>query len=280
MCDATGVGLFVRAEATPDTGQIDAWAALFFPEGDLATVLLRGTWPQPADGLRVGRLALHAAEALTSWTIECADTALVFPSGPTGLRGKGERTGAATRVAIDARFDATMPPSGLIDRATDVNEDGFVRTVSAGHFEQAVALSGRLRAGTRSLELSGSGVRERAWGAGQAGPGVWIAAAFDDGFAICARVSSPGVKIRSGWIHDGGVTRALATVHVETDLDGSAPIALRAQINDDAGNAHEVHGEVVTAMPGREPGGRARRCLMRFTVGARQAYGFAEFIDV
>lgn len=272
--------MLVRAEALPGPRQIDAWLAVIFPEGNLATVLCRGEWPQPADGVRAGRLQLDAATALQAWTIACSDTALVFPTaGAFGLPGKGERTGAATHITIDARFEATMPPEGRVDRETDVNAEGFVRVVSAGRFEQAGTLRGRLKAGAREMTLEALGVRERTWGPSAAAPGAQISVAFDDGFALGARaVVHDGRTMRGGWVRSDGATRSITALRLETEQDARNVTALRAHI-EDGDAAHEVTGDVVATMPGREGGLRSRRCVVRFRCGEREAFGFAELID-
>lgn len=272
--------MIVRAEAVPGSRKIDAWLALIFPEGNLVTVLCRGEWPQPADGVRAGRLELNADPALEAWTIACSDTALVFPTaGAAGMPGKGERRGAATQVVVDARLDAVMAPQGRVERETDVNAEGFVRVVSAGRFEQVMKLSGRIKAGVREMDLDGSGIRERAWGPSSVDPGLSVSVVFPDGLAISGRASMRDEKLlRGGWIKDAGGTRSLTGLRLETDHDSRSITAVRGKIQD-GDTSYELDGEVLGFMPGREGGLKSRRCVVRYRCGEREAIGFAELIE-
>lgn len=270
----------MRAEATPGKHAIDAWLALIFPDGNLVTVLCRGTWPQPANGVRAGRLELDATTPLETWTVACSDTALVFPTaGPAGLPGKGDRRGAATHVSVTARLEATMEPQGRVERETDVNAEGFVRVVSAGRFEQTLRLTGHVKAGTRDMDLDGVGVRERVWGPSTVDPGLSLGVVFDDGLAISARAAMREERLlRSGWVRDSDGVRAVTALRLETDADARAVSEVRAHLGDGAAS-YDLVGEVIATMPGREGGLKSRRCVVRYRCGTRYAMGFAELTE-
>lgn len=279
----SGFGGIARAEYLPRERTADATLTLFVPGGAVATVLAKDKDREPRSH-SVGRLTLEPVEPLAKWSVRCKDIALVFPGASvTGLPKVGERHGAGGQVDLDLDVELWCPPQGSVERTTDVDEMGFVRVVSGGHFEQPGRFAGRLRIGNRQTAIDGAGVRVRSWGARSTTSthaSRWFAASFSPSFAFSARGVTLGDKtMQSGWVLTGEGVRAITGVRAEVDYEGRAPAAVRMQITDDAGARHDVEGEAIVALPVREGRARIFQTMMRYRCDGREALGLAELIE-
>lgn len=281
--EPSGFGGLVRAEYQPRENTADATLIVFVPGGAIATALSKDKQHE-ARSHSVGRLTLECTQMLARWSIRCKDTALVFPgAGVAGLPKVGERHGAGGQIELDLDFESWSPAQGTVERTKDVDDMGFVRVVSSGHFEQAGRFAGRIRLGNRAATIDGTGVRTRTWGSrndSATHASRWFAASFAPSLAMSARMVTLGERsMQHGWMLTAEGMRQITSCRAEVEYQGRAPAAVDLQIVDDSGAHHDIHGEAIVALPVREGGARIFQTMMRYRCGDHVTLGFAETID-
>lgn len=279
----SGFGGIARVEFFPGVGKAEGALSVFIPEGALAQVLVRDMTRAPG-GHSVGRLQLDPYEALSKWRIRCKDVALLFSNATAVEAVPGaERRGAAGQLDLDLTFEAWMPPSGSVQRRTDVDEQHFVHVVSSGHFEQAGSYEGTIKVGNRGTTLRGTGVRDRSWGARArhaTHSSQWFAVAFGPDLAFGARAVSAGARaMTSGWVLRDGMPRAVRELHAEIDYAGRVPAHVRVTVTDETSERYELEGETLATIPTREGSARAHHAMTSFRCGDRRTLGFVEYVE-
>jgi hypothetical protein len=281
--DTSGFGGLVRAEYHPRDKTADASLTLFVPGGAVATMLTKDKDRDPR-AHSVARLILEVDEPLQRWSLRCKDFALVFPgAGVTGLPKVGERHGAGAQVELDLEFGAWAGARGSVERNTDADEMGFVRTVSSGHFEQPGRYAGRIRLGNRQATIDGTGIRTRTWGTRNdvaTHSSRWFAASFSPSFSFSARAVTVGDRtMQSGWVASADGVHALTTARAELAYEGRAPASVQLSLTDETGATHELTGEAIVALPVREHGARVFQTMMRYRSGEHETLGLVETIE-
>ena len=272
---AIGFGGVARMNLYPVEKITDATLNLFLPGEALVTTIGKGAFDRSTT---VGRLTFEVLEPMKRWRIMCRDTALVFPRATAaGLPKSGERQGAAARIELDLTLEAWSEPTGEVVRERHIDEQNFVQVISNGWFEQAMHVTGSIKVGNRTGSFDAGGVRERAWGGGaivnQTAAATWLATAFDADTSVSLRGATyAGKGTVDGWRTARGRLAWVERVPLEHATEGRLVRGVRAEFPGEV-----LRAEVIGTVPVREGRARVQQSLVACRLGAREAWGIAEF---
>ena len=247
---ADGLGGFVRLAVLPAAAVAWYWAYVVGP--DIGLVAVRDhevPLPRRADDLELRADSLWAEVVcetpLEHWGLGLEAFGLRYEDHEEERAEIGERLA----VGLDLEWELLGPAVGAVDAA-------------AGRYSQAGTVHGDLLVGPDRFPFEGAGVREHAWGGGDA----WASCAHRSGLCfgemLAFEVVTNGAdEDQSGWLWRLGeepepVTHALVETHRGPD---GIPVAARWVLNHELEVEAEVR--VVASVPLDAPPGRAsRRC--------------------
>jgi hypothetical protein len=273
-----GSGLGGRAwmEFWPGERRAESAVWLFLSDGRFATAVARAHDASRKE-LTVGRLAFEIVESLAKVRMTCRDTALVFPTAQSAaLSRAGERPASAAQLDLDLRFERLGEPAGWRARRAEVNDQRFMTVVSSGFLLQPGSFAGTVRVGTQTVEVSGSGFRDRIWGvyrgepSADGTPGLY-AVSFGEELSVAhvalrlrERLETESVVWRHG-------ERRRAT---ESSLGG--PRSLDLDLADEGGERYLIVGERLAEVPHGETEPALACTLARLRWGTREAVALVE----
>lgn len=256
-------------EFEPATRNASSSLTLLFPDGTFARAIGRAQNAKRAE-LSVGRLSFVVERPMQRWGLKAKDVALVFPTG--AAPSDGARAGSATQISIDLAFEAYAPAAGRAWRRAVVNDQKFLQVVSSGTFAQPGWFAGTVKAGARTFEIDGVGVRERTWGVrvpsdtAPAAGGV----VFSPDLAFTARAHT-----LTGNTPPAGVSfrdRTPAACEVRSTTSGSAVSFTFTQ----GASLQQITGEPLATIEPRTGEDEPRYSLVRFRLDDQEALGIVE----
>lgn len=243
-----GVGIWTHLGRTPHDRRVwRALATVYLPDGNLLVSKTYGRGPDEdgVAGPHNGALAFRCDEPLGTWTVR-ADT-MARPTTRTALAAGLLPDGPVVPVSFEYRFDALTPMWDL--GAADMSGQSWALT----HYEQAGQISGRLRCGKMSYEISGTGMRDHSHGPRDFAHfrrGSWTHAEFGSGRVFAALrmwSNDDDVVLNRAFISEDGKLREVTPIEVPT-LDGPLGDPGRVTVRlDDGGATAEIEVEIVHA---------------------------------
>jgi hypothetical protein len=242
------VGIWTHLGRTPHDPEIwRALATVYRPDGSLLVSKTYGRGPAETGvvGPSNGTLAFQCDEPLTSWTVR-AET-MSRPTTLAELAAGPLADGPVVPVTFEYHFEAITPMWDL--GAADMSGQSWALT----HYEQAGRVSGRLRCGDDTWELSGTGMRDHSHGPRNFAHfrrGSWIHAEFPDGRVFAALrmwSNDDAVALNRAFISERGKLREATPIDVPT-LDSALAEPGRVVVRlDDGGTEAEIEVEVIQA---------------------------------
>ncbi len=283
---SAGLGVFFRIGNRPNEGRAEVTTCAFLPGGRVGFMFgrphIEGNAVLDAGGMRFEvtrpfeemEVAYDGTLCILDDPLQMADPKEAFTTNPhVPCRAELTCTGVSTMFGGE--------PSEPIEGAGE----GFAKA----HYEQLMAVSGRLTIGDDSYPLDGHGLRDHSWG-----PRTWQAPWYyrwltgnvggEFGF-MCSRVASrTGPGTRGGFVWDGGEMHLCPAAEIRTGWTGdgyheTVEFDLRA-----GDRTWSVKGEVMTLIPLRNRrDGQVTRIaegLTRWTTSdGRTGYGLSEYLD-
>ncbi len=194
------------------------------------------------------------------------------------------------RIRFDLVHDAVGPMYGHAADRTE-SERPAEEQFAKAHYEQHMHVTGRLELGDASFEVDGYGLRDHSWG-----PRHWQAIhryewlTMNFGPDLGAMVSvierdAEGTGRRAGGVLvRGDEIERLVEAEVDADYEenGLYHRRVRARVRTDAGEKHEIEGEVRSFIPLRNRReGRVTHIgegMTRWRLGDRVGWGLSEFL--
>jgi hypothetical protein len=301
----TKLAMFTRVGFRPQDGWADALHVVYLEGQRIAfTYGRRNIEPDLSryDGdLKAGDLTIACEQPFKKWQISYSGQAQDIPDGAILLERRKLRPEgwyAPATLDMQVQFECITEPHH--SRSDDAETSAF------GHFEQSGRVSGVIKLGDQSWDVSGFGVRDKSWGPRDWGAGQrsassesarvfststepapfvnWFSMNFGDKAAMGGSGfrHQDGVIRGSGWIQRDGDSMQLNNIVITT---GYAPnsilhrvVTLEGEI--EGGEAIRMTGRVLSVCPTKVPmpGGATfiNEGLVEYTWGDSIGYGIAE----
>lgn len=276
---ASGLNGFLRLANRPNEGKGERTACLFLPDGGVALSFARPAFAD-AGVFAAGGMQVDVKEPLVSHAVSFDGEVSVLTDGwaMTDPRTALESSPIAP-CSIELEVEATAPAV-----AFSLDDHG---DFAAHHFDQFVAVHGRISLGDEEILVRAHGMRDRGWG-----PRSWQAPSFyrwmfgtSGGFSFAAGVLGRGGAVRTGgFVWDGGRMHALDLVLPQTSYDGDGLASVSLELKGEE-RSWRVEGVATNAVPlrNRRPGAdtvtRILETSVRWTHDGVVMAGIAEYLD-
>jgi len=283
------LGGFVRLGNRANEGQAEMTVCLYLPDGRVLFSFKRAPIDDnaafDAGGLRFE--VIEPSEQLRTVYVGSA-IELAEPrdmADPRKAFAENERV----KIRLDLEHTAVGPMYGQSHSGhEDIPAD---QQFAKAHYEQHMHVTGKLRIGEREHAIDGYGLRDHSWG-----PRYWQAIhsyqwlTMNFGADLGAMVSviqrdAAGDKVRRGGVLIRGdelVPIVDAQIEADYDDNGLYHTHVRARIQTQEGETHEIEGEVQGFIPlrNRREGlvTHIGEGMTRWRLGDRVGYGLSEFL--
>jgi hypothetical protein len=286
--DLAGAGGFVRIGNRVNEGHAEMTFCVFLPTGELLM-----QWGKPAirsnERLDAGGMTFRVVEPGRQLAVDY-DGDVVRIANPDEMRepGKAMRGNPRCRVRLHLDISAAGPMIG--DREGRPGSIIFLDGV--GHYQQPIAGSGELVAGTDRWALSTHGVRDHSWG-----PRIWHSIYRDRSLWISFGSALTVIACKTwlsrdckpdemGCIVENGRVTPLRTIAMQSHFrkDTFYHDAVRLEVEDVNGRRLALDGEVLAYVPlrHRKDGQETvylGQAMTRFSMNGRRVLGLSEYFD-
>ena len=242
------VGIWTHLGRTPhDPTMWRALITVFLPDRSLLVSKTYGRGPAvPGEsGPSNGTLSFRCDDPLLTWMI--AADAMSRPTTLGSLAAGLLADGEVVPVEFEYRFEAMTPMWDL--GAADMSGQSWALT----HYEQAGRIAGRLRAGERTWQITGTGMRDHSHGPRNFAHfrrGSWVHAEFPSGRVFAALrmwTNDDNVALNRAFISEDGKLREVTPIEMPTlETPHSDPRSISVRI-DDGGREAVIEVEVINA---------------------------------
>jgi hypothetical protein len=202
------IGGFLRLANRPNEGSGERTVCLYLPGGDVAFGFVRPAFADNAR-FRAGGLSVDVMTPFQNLELRFEGRVNLLSEPAAMVNPKAAlSTSPVAECQADLRFTAAAPPLAE-------TFDGDGESFAPNHYEQLMYVSGGLRVGAASFDVSGYGLRDHSWG-----PRSWQAPWFyrwvhgsTEGFGFMAAYfgspdnARPPGRIRLGRRHSARVRR-------------------------------------------------------------------------
>lgn len=286
------LGGFLRLGNRPLEGHAELTVCLFLPDGRV------GFWfdrPQISgnEAFDAGGMRIDVVEPFTELTWAYAGKALLLDD--PGVLDE-PKTAFTSSPRSECRAELTIKGLSpmLGGEPTEEIAEPHGGAFAKGHYEQHVAVRGRLQVGEQEWEVGGYGLRDHSWG-----PRTWqapwwyrwLTANFgpDRGFVASVIAARDGSRTVGGVLFEDGAYSLLREVSVDTDWSGDPQSPQRVRLT--AATRHKtmnaegvVHRLVPLRNRRRSPDGELM--VTRIAEGATEwrwdgavGFGMSEYLD-
>lgn len=287
-------GGWLRLGNRVNEGYAELSVCLYLPDGRVACQFQR---PRISDNdsFDAGGLRYRVDEPFERLTVRY-DGELLLLDDPAALRDPGRTLAAAPRVTGGVEWDVTAvsPAHG----GEPTSEDGVARMLyghdfSRGHFNQHIAVGGRMRVGEQEWDLDALGWRDHSWGP-RFWQVIWAYRLFlgnlgrDRGFMLLKNMQEAGGSRRLGVLLVDGAYEEVLDLDVVTEWSPERdPVGATVTVWT-AERKEVITSRVLTMTPLRnrrrtEDGevvvSRVAEGFTRYEWGDRVGYGMTEYIE-
>ncbi|MFZ5653509.1 MAG: DUF7064 domain-containing protein [Pseudomonadota bacterium] len=289
------VGGWFRLGNRVNEGHAEMTNCLYLPDGSVAFMFRR---PEIAhnEAFDAGGMRFAVAEPFKRLSVHYrGEVLLLRDPGEMIDPGRAFRNNPRLPCAVDIDYRGVSPMYG----GEPVHADGSPwrenpnAGLYAGHYEQHIAGTGRIRVGDREWQVRGLGLRDHSWGPRywQNVPWYrWLPMSFSEDFAIMLldKALGDGRRIVGGMVLSGGRYDLVREVRVESEWDANFhQTRLRAWARTD-GAEYRIEGRVLALIPlrnrrtladGTELLTRITEGLTEYRCNGQVGYGLSEYLD-
>lgn len=283
---STGLAYFSSIGYRANKGHMGSVTALVW--GDKTYIRKGYAHPTANDTIQVGGVIYEPTEPNETWHVRHLSQVNEFESGSDALRLSASafpsREHPLHTFEANFRFEGIHHPQYY--RPSGEAEDLF-RNLFYGHSDQGGRVTGELRLGDQTVQVSGVGERDHSWGIRDwRDPDAWqwTSAIFDQDTAVNYwRVRRNDDAAVEGYLHLDGRSRPITDVTVEMNFrpDRVTPESFNTVVTDQDDRQFEFSGATETVVPVDfeydDEVTTIRRTPTRYETATKETYGWNEY---
>ncbi len=282
------IGGFVRLGNRANEGQAEMTVCIYLADGRVLFAFKRAEISHN-DAFDAGGLRFEVIEPSEKLRTTY-NGGVIELANPKELSdpGRAFKESPRRRISLDLEHTACGPMYGHANNKAEADKDPEKQFAKA-HYEQHMHVTGTLDLGDEQVEITGYGLRDHSWGPRywQAIKGYeWLTMNFGPNLgAMVTSVRVEGEKPRaSGVLVKDGELIKISGVEIDADYEdnGLYHKSVRAKIETEHGDSHEITGEVQGFIPlrNRREGMTTHigEGMTRWTFDDHTGYGLSEFL--
>ena len=288
------VGGWFRIGNRVNEGYAEMSCCLYLPDGRVAFMFKRPKIDANT-ALDAGGMRIEVVEPFARLRVTYAGSVVVLARPEEmAVPAKAFRENPVVRCRVALDYTGIAPMCGGRPVRADGREKAMdvEQSFAKAHYEQHMAVRGKIIVGDEDYQIAGFGLRDKSWGARywQAIRWYrWLPISFDAEFGMMISLIGDGTRTRqSGMVLRDGAYVPIREASIESEWDRHHyQTALRVRARTDE-RSYEIEGKVLSLIPlrnrrtapdGTELQTRITEGMTEYRCDGRVGYGLSEYLD-